>query len=198
MKKIDEELKKIKEEVLVCKKCPLYKERINNKFYPVIGEGNHKSKIMFIREAPGLQEAKTGRPFCGAAGKILNQLLEAVNIERENIYIANILKDRPPGNRDPLSKEIKACFTYLERQIQIIKPEVICLLGRYSMKLIMEKFGLRDYEQGISKIHGNIFKSNFLNQKIIIIPFYHPAVATYNPNMKDILIEDFKILEKFK
>jgi len=194
----EEKLRKIREEVLNCKKCSLYKERVENGFYPVIGEGNHQTKIMFVGEAPGLQEAKSGKPFCGAAGKILNELLDSVDIKRENVYITNILKDRPPGNRDPQLEEITACSLYLERQIEIIKPKIICPLGRYSMKFLMEKFGLESQIEGISKIHGRLFESKSLFQSIIIIPFYHPAVAIYNPNMKKILEKDFKILEEFK
>ena len=198
MKIIEEKLKKIKNEVLNCKKCSLYKERIENRFYPVIGEGNHRAKIMFVGEAPGQQEARTGKPFCGAAGKILDELLESVEIKREEVYIANLLKCRPPKNRDPHPEEIKACFPYLERQIKIIKPKIICPLGRYSMKFLMEKFRLENQIEKISKIHGRLFESKNLFQSITIIPFYHPAVATYNPNMKEILVKDFKLLEQFK
>ena len=190
---IEKELKKIKDEVVNCRKCSLYKTRT----YPVIGEGNHQAKIMFVGEAPGVQEDKTGRPFCGAAGKILDELLESVGIEREDVYITNILKDRPPGNRDPQKEEIEDCVLYLERQIEIIKPEIICPLGRYSMEFLMERFGLKDEIEPISKIHGKVFEAKTLFQKLKIIPFYHPAVATYNPNMKEILKKDFKILEKF-
>ena len=198
MKRTEEELKKIKNEVLDCKKCFLYKERIKNRFYPVVGEGNHRAKIMFVGEAPGLQEAKTGRPFCGAAEKVLDELLESAGIRREDVYITNISKDRPPENRDPQLEEIKACTPYLEKQIEIIKPEIICPLGRYSMNFLMERFGLGNQIKGISKIHGRLFKSKDLFRNVTIIPFYHLAVATYNPNMKKILEEDFKILEKFK
>jgi len=190
----EEELKKIKEEIINCRKCPLYKTRN----YPVVGHGNHQTKIMFVGEAPGVQEDKTGRPFCGAAGKILDELLESVEIKRENIYITNILKDRPPKNRDPQKEEIEACVSYLEKQIEIIKPEVICPLGRYSMKFLMGKFGLKDQIQPISKIHGKVFESKSLFQDIILISFYHPAVATYNSNMKEILKKDFQVLKKFK
>jgi DNA polymerase len=193
--KAGEDLSKIKDEVLSCQKCPLYEERAKSKFYPVIGEGNHRAEIIFIGEAPGLNEAKTGRPFCGAAGKILDELLGSVDIKREDVYITNILKDRPPENRDPQPEEIKACAPYLEKQIGVIKPKIICPLGRYSMKFIMEKFGLENQVEGISKIHGKLFRSNNLFQGITIIPFYHPAVATYNSNMKKILKEDFKILK---
>lgn len=190
MKEIDEELKKIKNEVIDCRKCSLYKTRI----YPVIGEGNHQARIMFVGEAPGEQESKTGRPFCGAAGKVLDELLNSLSIKREEVYVTNLLKDRPPGNRDPQKEEIEACLPYLERQIEIIKPEVICPLGRYSMHFLMEKFGLKDKIEPISKIHGQVFKT----EKRYLIPLYHPAVATYNPHLKETLKKDFKVLEKFK
>ncbi len=194
MTNIDQELKKIKDEVVSCKKCSLYKTRI----YPVIGEGNHQAKIIFCGEAPGAQEDKTGRPFCGAAGKILDELLECVGIKRKEVYIANLLKCRPPQNRDPQKEEIETCVPYLEKQIEIIKPEVICSLGRFAMEFLMERFGLKDQIEPISKIHGKVFETEILFQKITLIPFYHPAVATYNPNMKEDLKKDFKILEKFK
>ena len=194
MTNIDQELKKIKDEVVSCKKCSLYKTRT----YPVIGEGNHQAKIIFCGEAPGAQEDKTGRPFCGAAGKILDELLECVEIKREEVYIANLLKCRPPQNRDPQKEEIETCVPYLEKQIEIIKPKVICSLGRFAMEFLMERFGLKDQIEPISKIHGKVFEAKILFQKITLIPFYHPAVATYNPNMKEDLKKDFKILEKFK
>ena len=139
MKEKQEEIKRIEKEILLCRKCPLYQEREKNNYLPVIGEGNLEAKIIFIGEAPGLNEAKSGRPFCGAAGKVLDELLEAISLKREDIYITNLLKDRPPQNRDPQPEEIKACFPYLEKQIEIIKPKLICPLGRYSMRLIMEK-----------------------------------------------------------
>ncbi len=193
-----EQLEKIKKEVLNCKKCQLFREREKHGFYPVFGEGDPRAKIMFVGEAPGLNEAKTGRPFCGKAGKILNELLELVGIKREKVYICSLLKCRPPQNRDPKNEEIFACSSYLERQIEIIKPKIICPLGRYSMRFLMEKYGLKEEIAPISKIHGRVFEVKNLFQKIKIIPFYHPAVATYNINMKEILKRDFKILEKFK
>ena len=194
-------LRKIKEEVINCKKCPLYKDRIKNRFYPVIGEGSHAAKIMFTGEAPGLNEAKTGRPFCGAAGKVLDELFDSISIERKDVFICNLLKCRPVTpdlkNRAPKLTEIEACSSYLDGQIKTIKPEVICTLGNYSTAYIFEKFGLKDRIQGISKIHGKIFEIKNLFQRIKIIPLYHPAVVTYNPNMKEILKKDFEILEKY-
>ncbi|MDD3808622.1 MAG: uracil-DNA glycosylase [Candidatus Pacebacteria bacterium] len=194
----DKKLKKVKEEVLICRKCILGEERVKNKYYPVIGEGDHQAKIMFIGEAPGLQEAKTGKPFCGRAGQILSDLLLSVGIKREDVYIANLLKCRPPNNRDPLSDEIQACAHFVEKQIEIIKPKVICPLGRYSMKFLMEMFGLSDKVDVISKIHGQMFECQGNFAGIVVVPFYHPAVATYNPNMKTVLLSDIKVLEKFK
>jgi DNA polymerase len=192
--KLENEFKKVKNEVLNCKKCPLYKTRT----HPVIGEGSLQAKIMMVGEAPGYNEDKEGRPFCGAAGKILDELLESISIKRGDIFIANILKCRPPGNRNPQADEIKACTPYLERQIEVIKPEAICALGNYSTAFIMEKYGIAGQIQGISKIHGKIFQSKTLFESIKIIPLYHPAVATYNINMKKILKKDFQILKTFK
>ena len=190
-------LEKIKTEILSCKKCPLYKTRN----HPVIGEGSSRAKIMFCGEAPGYNEDKTGRPFCGAAGKILDELLESTGIKREEVFVTNILKDRPPGNRDPKKEEIEACGPYLDRQIEIIKPEVISTLGNFSTAYIFQKYGLKDQIQGISKIHGKVFKVTFTSnfgvgvKSIKIIPLYHPAVATYNINMKEVLKRDFRALK---
>jgi len=212
MKDIEQKLKKIKEEIVNCRKCPLYEERIKNNYCPVIGEGNHQAKIIFVGESPGLNEARTGRPFCGAAGKILEELLESIKVKREDVYICNILKDRPPNNRDPQPEEIKACTPYLEKQIEIMSPEVICPLGNFATRFIFKKYNLEDQLEGISKIHGKVFEpqvtaediqNSLFEQKrreikeVKIIPLYHPAVATYNANMKEVLKKDFKILEKF-
>ena len=188
------DLEGIREEVLNCRKCGLYSTRTN----PVVGEGNPKAKIMFVGEAPGFYEDRTGRPFCGAAGRVLDELLESIGIKREDVYISNLLKCRPPGNRDPQKEEISACAYYLERQIEIIKPKIICPLGRYSMRFLMEKYGLKDEVEPISRIHGKVFELSSLFQEIKIIPLYHPAVATYNINMKEVLKRDFRVLEKFR
>lgn len=187
-------LEDIKKEVLNCKKCPLSKTRIN----PVFGEGEETAEIMFIGEAPGYWEDQKGIPFCGAAGKILDELLESIKLKREEVFIGNLLKCRPPNNRDPKPEEIQACSPFLERQIEIIKPKVICPLGRYSMKFIFEKYWLKEELDSISKIHGRVFEVKSLFADLKIIPLYHPAVATYNPKMKEILKKDFKNLEKIK
>lgn len=190
-----ERMKEIRDEVVDCQKCPLGQYRRENNFLPVIGQGNHNAKIMLVGEAPGANEAKTGWPFCGASGKILDELLESAGIKRGDVYIGNILKDRPPSNRNPRSEEIIACTPYLEKQIEIIAPKVIGALGNFSAAFLMEKYGLKDKIQGISKIHGQVFKAGANFGKKIIVPLYHPAVAVYNANMKKTLISDFKILK---
>jgi len=187
-------LNELKKEVEKCRRCPLSKIRTK----VVFGTGSMDARLMIVSEAPGYWEDQKGEPFVGAAGKVLNELLESIEVKREEIYIANILKCRPPSNRNPQKEEIEACASYLDRQIEIIKPEVICTLGNYSTKYIFEKYALEKQIQGISKIHGKVFEPKTLFESIKIIPLYHPAVATYNPNMKETLKEDFKILEKFK
>jgi len=191
-------LKAIKEEVLNLKEAPLYKERIKNGVFPVIGEGSHYAKIMFIGEAPGRNEAATGKPFCGAAGKLLDEFLSSASISRQNVYITNIVKDRPPFNRDPLPDEINVYGPFLDRQIDIIQPEVIATLGRFSMDYIMRKFGLDADLKSISHMHGKIFEAKTGYGKIKIIPLYHPAVAIYNNTTKDVLMNDFQVLKQFK
>ncbi|MCI0421604.1 MAG: uracil-DNA glycosylase [Acidobacteria bacterium] len=193
-----EQLRQIKEEVLALKASPLYQERTKNQVFPVIGEGSHYAKIMFIGEAPGRNEAATGRPFVGAAGKILNELLESAGIARESVYITNIVKDRPPFNRDPLPEEIEAYGPFLDRQIEIIRPQVIATLGRFAMSYIMKKFGLEPELGPISKMHGKLFTAKAVYGHIHIAPLYHPAVAVYNASTKGTLKTDFKILEQFK
>ena len=190
-------LKQIRDEVLNLKKSPLYKYRTQNKFFPVIGEGSDYAKIMFIGEAPGKNEAKTGRPFCGAAGKILDELLVSVKILRSDVYITNIVKDRPPMNRDPLPEEIKIYGPFLDRQINIIQPKTIATLGRYAMGYIMNKFGLSDQLKTISVMHGKTFTADADYGKINIVPLYHPAVAVYNVHSKEVLKKDFQVLKNF-
>lgn len=184
-------------EVLALKESPLYAERVANKVFPVIGEGSHFAKIMFVGEAPGKNEAKTGKPFCGAAGKILDQLLASVGIGREDVYITNIVKDRPTNNRDPLPSEIEIYGPFFDRQIDIIQPKVIATLGRHSMKYIMQKFGLESELQSISKIHGKAFEAKTSYGKVHVVALYHPAVAIYNRNELDTLKNDFRILKKY-
>ncbi len=186
--KIKKELEELEKQISECKKCDLYKTRTN----PVVGGGSQDAEIMFVGEAPGFNEDKQGKPFVGQAGNILDQLLKSIGMSREDIYVTNILKCRPPGNRNPQEEEINSCAHYLDRQIELIKPKVICCLGNFAIKFILKKFNLDKEIQGASKIHGKVLKVSTLNGQIKIIPLYHPAVATYNMNMLNILKEDFE------
>ena len=190
-----ERLEKINKEVLSLKKSPLYEYRVKNKYFPVIGEGSHDAEIMFVGEAPGRNEAKTGKPFCGTAGKVLDGLLSHVGIKREKVYITNIVKDRPQENRDPTAEEIKIYGPFLDKQIEIIQPKVIVTLGRYSMDYIMRKFGLENKILPIGKAHGKIFEAEASYGKIKIAVLYHPCVAVYNPTKIIEIKKDFEVLK---
>ena len=190
-----EAMKAIRDEVVALTTSPLYEDRIKNNAFPVIGEGDHTAHIMFIGEAPGKNEAATGKPFCGASGRILDQLLASIGLPREKVYITNIVKDRPPENRDPSPSEIELYAPFLDRQIHIIKPKVIATLGRFSMTYIMKKFDL-DFELApISQIHGKVFDATAPFGNLKIVPLYHPATALYNGSTKATLLEDFKVLK---
>ena len=163
---------------------------------PVPGYGNPDSKVVFIGEAPGKKEDETGIPFVGAAGKFLDEMLESINMKRKDIYITNIVKYRPPSNRDPLPEEKNACRDWLHEELNLINPQLIIFLGRHSMQ---------DFFPGekISQIHGKLLKKKF--QKIncnYFLPLYHPAAALYNGGMRQTLIADFqkipKILKKIE
>jgi uracil-DNA glycosylase family 4 len=186
LSKIEKEIKQIEQDVTNCRRCDLWKTRNN----PVAGEGAVTAKVMFIGEAPGYNEDMQDRPFVGKAGKILDELLHSVGLERKEIYITNILKCRPLKNRNPLWKEIKACTSYLDKQIMTIKPKVIVTLGNFASSYVLEKFGFQ--AERIGKIHGKIFHIKNLLFDSRIIPLYHPAAAVYNPNLKDVLMQDFK------
>jgi DNA polymerase len=200
-------LEEIAKEISKGKSLPLYRERIKNKVFPVTGEGSQDAKIMFIGEAPGKNEVKSGKPFCGASGRILDELLASVGILRKDVYITNIVKDRPPMNRDPFPDEIDAYGPYLDRQIEIIKPKTIATLGRFSAVYIMNKFGLSSKVELIGNMHGKLFSAKGGSASggegssygpINIVPLYHPAVAVYNSNTKEGLKKDFEILKDFK
>lgn len=192
-----DQLRSIRDEVWALKESSLYEYRKKNNYYAVLGEGNHNADIMFIGEAPGENEAKTGRPFCGAAGRLLDELLASINLDRKKVYVTNIVKDRPPGNRDPLPSEIALYAPFLERQITIIQPKVIATLGRFSMTFILQKLGMSEQGETISRLHGQLLSGKLEYGDIKIVPLYHPAVALYNATSKKTLLEDFAILKSF-
>lgn len=187
----------IYEEINNLEESPLYEYRIENNYFPVIGQGNYYADIMFIGEAPGAKEAKTGRPFCGASGRLLDQFLESIELEREAVYITNVVKDRPPNNRDPHKDEIALYTPFLKRQIEIIQPKVFAALGRFSMEFILTLFDASEKKQKISDLHGKVIPVKTIYGEAHVVPLYHPAVALYNANQKTTLLEDFKVLRQF-
>jgi len=176
-------LDEIAAEIRSCTLCPLHKTRTN----AVPGEGPADAKIMFIGEAPGREEDIQGRPFVGPAGRYLNQLLALAGLSREQVFITNIVKCRPPGNREPRSEEAAACRPYLDGQIATICPRVICLLGRPATMALL------DPSATMSRIHGQTFERD----GIVYIPLYHPAAALHNQRLGPVLNDDFKRLASF-
>ncbi|MFC1608915.1 uracil-DNA glycosylase [Patescibacteria group bacterium] len=181
-----EKLEKLNKEMLACKKCALRKTCTQ----VVPGEGSANAKIVFIGEGPGKKEDELGRPFIGAAGKFLDEMLSTIKLDRKTVYIANTVKCRPPKNRDPLQKEKDICWHWLERQIEIIQPQMIVTLGRHSMNLFLP-------HEKISEAHGKAFEKNFPGMgHQIFFALYHPAAALYNGSMRQTLIDDFKKIPK--
>lgn len=174
-----DELRKVAEEVAGCMVCQLHLSR--KKAVP--GEGPADADIMLIGEGPGFHENEQGRPFVGAAGRFLEELLESINLRREDVFIGNVVKCRPPGNRDPKPEEIEACSLYLQRQINAIDPKVIVTLGRFSMARYFP-------DVKISKIHG---EAKEIDGRMVI-PMYHPAAALHQPSLREVVKEDFSLI----
>ena len=172
-------LSKLAEEVAVCTKCILSKSRTK----AVPGEGPDHAQILFVGEGPGFHEDKQGRPFVGAAGQFLEELLAGIGLKREDVFITNVVKCRPPGNRDPMPEEIEACRSYLDRQIELINPRVIVTLGRYSMARWFPN-------AKISAIHGQPRKIDGR----LIVPMFHPAAALHQPSLRKDVEADFSKL----
>ncbi|MGB2965389.1 MAG: uracil-DNA glycosylase [Anaerolineales bacterium] len=172
-------LKEIADEVASCNKCELFHSREKG----VPGEGPSNAEIMFIGEGPGFHENMQGRPFVGAAGDLLVELLQEIGLKREDVFITNVVKCRPPGNRDPAPEELMACSPYLERQLQAINPKVIVTLGRFSMARFIP-------HAKISEIHGNPIQV----KGKLVVPFYHPAAALHRPSLRADVEKDFAAL----
>jgi uracil-DNA glycosylase len=176
---------------------PLYTYRQENNYHPVPGEGNPGAAILFIGEAPGASEAKQGRPFVGASGRLLDELLDGIGLRREDVYITNVVKDRPPNNRNPRAAEIELYTPFLRRQIDIIQPQVIATLGRFAMEYILDLFAVPHAGQKIGDLHGQPIGVQAPYGPITILPLYHPAVALYNRNQRPTLQADFQILKRY-
>jgi DNA polymerase len=189
---METELESIADEIRNCRKCNLWRTKTNY----VPGEGSDYSGIVFVGEAPGREEDLQGRPFVGNAGKLLTELIEGkLGLKRDQVFIANVLKCRPPDNRDPLQEEIEACKPYLIRQLRILKPSVIVCLGRHSASLLFDEFGVPF--PGITRIRGKTFDAEAEWGKVKLVALYHPAAALYRPPLKETLEKDFSKLKDF-
>ncbi|MFO7807305.1 MAG: uracil-DNA glycosylase [Candidatus Moraniibacteriota bacterium] len=176
----------LEKQIKTCVACQLSEGRTN----VVPGSGNPKAEIMFIGEGPGKNEDLQGEPFVGAAGKLLDEMLAQNNLQRKDVYIANVVKCRPPGNRDPLPQEVDTCWPWLEKQISIIQPKLIVLLGRHSLQRFLPKARITEH-------HGRALRKEFPPfGKVVFFPCYHPAAALYNGGLKDTLFTDFAKITK--
>lgn len=179
-------LEKLKQKIEKCNRCELAETR--NQVVP--GTGSYKAEVMFIGEGPGKNEDLQGEPFVGAAGKFLDELLNQIELKREDVYIANVVKCRPPNNRDPKPEEVQACWPWLEKQIEIIKPKIIVTLGRHSLNKFIPEASIGNYR-------GRVLRKEIKNLgKLIFFPCYHPAAALYNGSLRKVLEEDFKKIPK--
>jgi DNA polymerase len=168
-------------EVTDCTKCPLHETRTK----AVFGAGNADADLMFVGEAPGAEEDRSGLPFVGRAGQLLNQMLEEIGLARDDVFIANVLKSRPPGNRDPQPDEIEACKPYLFEQVRLIEPRVVCTLGNFATKL------LSGSPTGITKVRGTPQVHTLGARTVFLLPLFHPAAALRTPSVKETLRADF-------
>src|SRR5712692_8189340 len=175
-------LEELKQEASGCTRCRLAPTRTQ----VVFGVGNPDAELMFVGEAPGFHEDKQGFPFVGQAGKLLDKLLAGIGLTRADVYVANVLKCRPPGNRDPMPDEIEQCETYLFRQIELIQPRVVATLGNFATKLLSGK------PTGITRVHGQEQETTVGGNRVLLYPIYHPAAALYTPAMLKVLEDDFR------
>jgi uracil-DNA glycosylase len=180
-----EELKAVFQQASTCQKCP---QLASTRTTVVFGSGHADADLMFVGEAPGANEDKQGLPFVGQAGRLLDTLLGEIGLTRGDVFVANVLKCRPPGNRDPLPQEIDACQDYLFRQLELIEPKVVCTLGNFATKL------LRGEPTGITRLHGRAEERQLGPRRVRLYPIYHPAAALYTPAMLATLRADFERL----
>jgi len=171
-----------------CRRCSLWM----NTHHAVPGEGSHRASLMLIGEAPGKQEDLSGRPFVGRAGRLLEDLLSGIGLSRDDVFITNIVKHRPPGNRDPLPEEIRACSPYLGEQIRNVGPKVIVTLGRHSSRYILSFLPV-EFDR-ITEIRGGVYHGVIFGHFVSLIPTLHPAAALYNPGYREALEEDFRVI----
>lgn len=173
------------DEIRHCQQCRLWQKAIN----PVPGEGSFKARLMLIGEAPGYWEDRKGRPFVGAAGRVLTELLNQIDLSREQVFIGNIVKHRPPSNRAPRVDEVRACAPYLDKQILIINPQIIVTLGRHATKYLLSKEDIQ--VDRISQVRGQVFTITLGDCSFYVMPTFHPAALLYNARLKPEIQRDF-------
>lgn len=193
-----QQMAEIEAELAALTASPLYEYRQAEGNHAVVGEGSLDAKIMLIGEAPGASEAKSGRPFVGASGRLLDEFLETIGLQRADIYITNVVKDRPPENRDPTAGEIALYAPFLRRQIEIIQPRVVATLGRFAMSFILEFLDVPlDKKPTISDLHGQQLVGKASYGEVAVVPLFHPAVALYSRQRKGTLVDDFAVLRAY-
>ena len=194
----EEAMQEIAETLNLLTESPLYTFRQAHGYQPVLGEGSLNAQIMLIGEAPGEREAKSGRPFVGASGRLLDELLASIGLKRTDIYITNVVKDRPPENRDPTPEEIAFYMPLLTRQIEIIQPRVIATLGRFAMTFVINFLEVpMQQTPKISDLHGQVLQGQASYGPVAVLPLFHPAVALYSTQRKGTLVADFEALRAF-
>lgn len=185
-----EEWNRIVNAIKSCRKCRLAENRKN----AVPGEGNLDAVVLFLGEAPGRMEDLEGRPFVGAAGRLLNRLLEGIGLRRKDVFITNVVKCRPPNNRDPREDEIEACRPFTEAILRLVSPRIIVTLGNHAGKFLIERYGGGRW-RGITAEHGRVRKVKLKDVEVIVVPTYHPAASLYNPKLLPTIENDFKIVK---
>lgn len=193
----NERMARMAEEIVNLTNSPLYELRQQRQYQPVIGEGSLEAPILVVGEAPGEAEAKSGRPFVGASGRFLNELLASIGLQRQEIYITNVVKDRPPENRDPTTHEIALYSPFLVEQIDIIRPNVVVTLGRFAMEFMLKLLNADEQGGKISALHGKVISAQAPYGPVSLVPLFHPAVALYTAARRDELLADFQVLKQF-
>jgi len=182
---VEEEYRRLVEEIMRCTRCVLHRYRRN----PVPGEGPLDADVMVVGEAPGKKEDETGRPFVGPAGRLLDRLLGLAGLRREEVYITNVVKCRPPGNRDPRPEEVEACLPYLRRQIRLIRPGLVIAVGRHAGRTLYRLAGLE--WSSMTRLHGAVREAVLEGVPVLLAVTYHPAAALYKPPVRELLERDF-------
>jgi uracil-DNA glycosylase family 4 len=189
-------LKAVRDDLVGATESPLYTFRIENRYFPVLGEGHPDANILFIGEAPGKNEAAAGRPFIGPSGDVLADMLRGIGLKREDVFVTNVLLDFP-GKRDPLPEELAFYAPFVDRLIDIIQPRVIATLGGFAMAYMLKKLDLPEKRGKIGQLHGKLIKTRLPYGEIHVVPLYHPAVVLYSASQKDLLRQDFEKLKLF-